>query len=93
LSSPRRPRETKFWTFPDLLEGDDLLPNEVPCGRVVESLPQRHMTNLMAATVLMQYLTTLLSDGTLLHSKSFFCARRGYVRSYPALDELDEVAL
>jgi len=51
------------------------------------------MTNLQAATVMMSYLTTLLSEGTLLHASSFFCARRGYVKSYPAMDELDEVAL
>jgi hypothetical protein len=34
----------------------------------------------------MQYLTTLLSDGTVLHHRSFFDARRGYVKSYPAAD-------
>ncbi len=83
--------------MPDLIEpggaGDDLLPNEVPCGQVVVSNPQRHMTNLLAATVIMQYLTPLISDGALLHARSFFCARRGYVKSYPAIDELNEVAL
>lgn len=85
--------------MPDLIEpgegspGDDLLPDEVPCGQAVVSNPQRHMTNLLAATVVMQYLTTLISEGTLLHARSFFCARRDYVKSYPAIDELDEVAL
>ena len=83
--------------MPDLIEpgeaGDERLPDEVPCGEVIESLPQRQMTNLLAATMMMSYLTTLLSEGTLLHSRSFFCARRGYVKSYPAMDELDEVAL
>lgn len=80
--------------MPDLIEDDgELLPSEVPCGQIVISNPQRHLTNVMAATVLTGYLTPLLSDGTLLHRMSLFCARRGYVRSYPALEALDEVAL
>jgi len=84
--------------MPGLIEPGDalddlLLPDEVPCGQVVVSNPQRHMTNLLAATVIMQYLTTLISDGTLLHASSFFDARRGYVKSYPAIDHLYEVAV
>lgn len=80
--------------MPDLIEDDgELLPSEVPCGRVVVSNPQRHLTNVLAATILTSYLTPLLLDGTLLHRMSLFCARRGYVRSYPALEALNEVAL
>ena len=81
--------------MPDLIgaEEGDLLPTEVPCGQVIKSLPQRQMTNLLAATVIMQYLTTLIADGTLLHHLSFFDARRGYARSEPVLDVLDELAL
>lgn len=80
--------------MPDLLEDDgEVLPTEVPCGQVVVSNPQRHLTNVFAATVLTGYLTTLLADGTLLHRMSLFCARSGYLRSYPALEILDEVAL
>ncbi len=79
--------------LPDLLDGDEPLPTEIPCGQVVASLPQRHMVNMLAATVVTQYLTTLLAEGTLIHSKSFFDARRGYVKSYPALDELEELAV
>ena len=71
----------------------DLLPNEVPCGRVVQSLPQRHATNLFAATVLMTFLTPLLSDGTLLHHAASFDARAGYLKSHPALNVLSEVAV
>jgi hypothetical protein len=80
--------------MPDLIEDDgEPLPTEVPCGQAVVSNPQRHLTNVLAATVLSSYLTTLLTDGTLLHRMSLFCARSGYVRSYPALEVLDEVAL
>lgn len=79
--------------MPDLLEGDDLLPDEAPFGEVVVSLPQRHLTNQLAATTLMQFLTPLLTDGTLLHYRSFFDARRGYTRSDPVIDALHEVAL
>jgi hypothetical protein len=80
--------------MPDLIEDDgEVLPSEIPCGRVVVSNPQRHLTNVMAATVLTSYLTPLLCDGTLLHRMSLFCARRGYVRSYPALEALDEISL
>jgi hypothetical protein len=79
--------------FPDLIEGEEALPTEIPCGQVAASDPQRHLTNLTAATVLMGYLTPLLSDGTILHHRSFFDARRGYVRSEAAIDALDEVAL
>jgi len=82
--------------YPDLLvpgnPHDEHHPEEVPCGQVVATLPQRHLTNLLAATMVMGFLTPLLSDGTILHSQAFFDARRGYVASYPALDEMDEVA-
>lgn len=84
--------------MPDLIKSGEAaeerwLPDEIPCGEVIESLPQRQMTNLLGATVMMAYLTTLLSEGALLHSRSFFCARRGFVKSYAAIDELEEVAL
>lgn len=79
--------------MPDLIEDDgEPLPSEVPCGQVVVGNPQRHLTNLAATTVLTPFLTTLLSDGTLLHRMSPFCARRGYVKSYPALEVMDFVA-
>ena len=79
--------------FEDLVDGDEPLPSEAPaCGEVIQSLPQRHQTNLFAATVLMGYLTTLLTEGTVLNHISFFDARQGFVRSKPALEVLDEVA-
>ncbi|MDQ3793656.1 MAG: hypothetical protein M3341_13730 [Actinomycetota bacterium] len=76
-----------------VLEGDDPLPNEVPCGRALESLPQQHTTNLVAAAVLLAFLTPLLGDGTLLHHAAFFDARAGYLKSYPTLNVLSEVAV
>ena len=82
--------------MPDLLEGDgpeDGIPDEIPCHAVVETRPQRFLTNLRAATVIMEYLGPLLADGHLLHARTFFDARRGYAKSYPAVDELDEVAV
>jgi len=82
--------------MPDLVEGEgpeDLIPDEVPCNQVVATRPQRFLTNLRAATVVMEYLGPLLTDGHLLHAGTFFDARRGYAKSYPALDELDEVAV
>ena len=79
--------------IPDLIEDDgELLPSEVPCGQVVVSNPQRALTNTWAAITLYSYLTDLLTDGTMLHRMSLFCARRGYVKSYPALEVMDEVA-
>lgn len=81
--------------MPDLLEGDgpgDLIPDEVPCNQVVATSPQRFLTNLRAATVVMEYLGPLLTDGHLLHARTFFDARRGYAKSYPAIDELDQVS-
>jgi hypothetical protein len=83
--------------MPDLIESaggpEDLVPDEVPCGQVVVSAPQRHATNLWAAALIYDYLQDLLSDGTVLHASSFFDARRKYVKSYPAIDELDQVAV
>lgn len=80
--------------IPDLVEDDgELLPSEVPCGQVVVSNPQRALTNTWAAITLHSYLTDLLTDGTLLHRMTLFCARRGYAKSYPALEVLDEVAV
>ncbi|MCL6445132.1 MAG: ThiF family adenylyltransferase [Alicyclobacillus sp.] len=78
--------------FPDLIE-EDKLPTEVSCGEVVVSNPQRLMTNLMAATTVLMYLHTLLVDGTLLHHRTFFEARRGWMRSEAAIDQLLEVSV
>lgn len=78
--------------FPDLIE-EDQLPTEVSCGEVAVSNPQRLMTNLQAATVVMSYLHTLLDDGTLFHHRSFFDARMGWVRSEPAIAHVLEVAM
>ena len=57
------------------------------------SHPQRHATTLWAAALLYDSLQDLLSDGTVLHASSFFDARRKYVKSYDAIDELDQVAV
>ncbi len=79
--------------IPDLLEGDDPPPKRGPLrpGGGVPATAAR--TNLFAATVLMTFLTPLLSDGTLLHHAAFFDARGGYLKSYPALNVLSEVAV
>ncbi len=80
--------------MPDLIQDDgELLPSEVPCGQAVVSNPQRHLTNITAATVLLSFLAPLLAEGALVNRMSLFCARTGYVRSHPALEALDEVAL
>lgn len=82
-------------TFPgliDVTDNSEPLPTEVRCGDVVASLPQRHQTNLFAATVLMGHLTSLLTEGTVLNHVSFFDARQAYVRSVPALDLIHETA-
>ena len=79
--------------LPDLIEHDgEPLPNEVPCGQVMVGNLQRHLKNLTAASILTSFLTTLESDGTLLHRMTLFCGRRGYVQSYPALEVMDDVA-
>ena len=83
--------------LPDLIAGDDKLPTEEEaeraCGEAVVENPQRHLANVFAATVVLQFLTPLLSDGTLLHSRAFFDARKGYSRSDAAVDSLLEVAV
>ena len=81
--------------FPDLITPDDdeRLPTEIRCGEVVVDHPQRFVTNLTAATCVLQYLHTLLADGTLLHHRTFFNAREGFVRSEKAIDHVLEVAI
>jgi hypothetical protein len=82
-------------TFPSLIEiedADDRHPGEIPCNELTASSPQRMTTNLMAANVVLTYLTTLLTEGTVLNCRSLFDARQGYVRSTPAVDEMDELA-
>lgn len=81
--------------FPDLImpDDDERLPTEIRCGEVVVDHPQRFMTNLTAATCVLQYLHTLLADGTLLHHRTFFNARAGFVRSEKAVDHVLEVAI
>lgn len=78
--------------FPDLME-EDQLPTEVSCGEVSVSNPQRLMTNLMAATTVMMILHTLLADGTILHHRTFFEARRGWMRSDAAVEQMLEVSV
>lgn len=81
-------------TFPELVEvadAEDRLPTEVPCGELAVSAPQRMTTNLLAANVVLSYLTPLLTEGTVLNCRSLFDARQGYVRSTPAVDEMDEL--
>ncbi len=83
--------------LPDLVLGDDKLPTEEEdaraCGEAIVENPQRHLSNLFAATIAMQFLTPLLSDGTILHSRAFFDGRKGYVRSAEAADSLLEIAV
>lgn len=78
--------------LPDLIE-EDKLPTEISCGEVIVTNPQRHLTNLMAATSVLMFLTSLLTDGTLLHSRVFFDAYKGYITSHPAISMLHEVAV
>jgi hypothetical protein len=47
----------------------------------------------MAATTVMMLLHTLLADGTILHHRTFFEARRGWMRSDAAIDALLEVSV
>ena len=76
--------------IPDLVKDDGgLLPSDVLCGQAVVSNPQRLLTNEWVAVVLNGYLTDLLTDDTLLHRLSLFCARRGYTKSYPVLAVMD----
>jgi hypothetical protein len=82
-------------TFPELVEvedADDRHPEEIPCGELTASAPQRMMTNLLAANVVLSYLTPLLTEGTVLNCRSVFDSRQGYVRSTPAMDEMEEFA-
>ncbi len=81
-------------TFPELVEvetGEDGHPQEIPCGELAASAPQRAMTNLLAANVMLSYLTPLLTEGAVLNCRSLFDARQGYVRSTPAIDEMEEI--
>lgn len=81
-------------TFPSLIEvedAEDRHPAEIPCNELAASAPQRMTTNLVAANVLLTYLTTLLTEGTILNCRSIFDARQQYVRSTPAVDEMDEL--
>ena len=78
--------------FPDLIEPDQL-PTEVSCGEVVVSNPQRLFTNLMAATMVLLYLHTMLVDGMILHHRKFFEARKGWIRSEPAIEQMLEASI
>lgn len=73
--------------FPDLIEvedPEDRLPTEIPCGDAIVSNPQRQVTNVLAATVLLSYLTPILTEGVVPNSLTFFDARKGYLRSQRA---------
>lgn len=73
--------------FPDLIDvedPDDRLPTDIPCGEAIVSNPQRQVTNVLAATVLLSYLTPILTEGVVPNSLTFFDARKGYLRSQSA---------
>ena len=70
--------------FPDLIDvedPEDRLPTDIPCGEAIVSNPQRQITNVLAATVLLSYLTPILTEGVVPNCLTFFDARKGYVRS------------
>lgn len=67
--------------YPDVL--GDVKENFFPsqsCGRVVVNYPQRMQTNLMAATVVLGYLNTILADGVALTHYTNFNARNQVMR-------------
>lgn len=73
--------------FPDLIDVEDLddrLPTDIPCGEAIVSNPQRQITNVLAATVLLSYLTPILTEGVVPNSLTFFDARKNYQRSRKA---------
>lgn len=73
--------------FPELIEvedPEDRLPTEIPCGEAVVSQPQRLITNVQAATVLLSYLTPILTEGVVPNSVTFFDSRKGFQRSRKA---------
>lgn len=74
--------------FPELVEvedPDDRMPTEIPCGEAVVSQPQRLITNIQAATVLLSYLTPILTEGVVPNHLTFFDSRKGYQRSQRAV--------
>lgn len=81
--------------FPDLLTDDENQPRlgagGAACGDEVVSNPQRLMTNVMAATCIMGYLHTLLVDGTIVNHRTFFDARKNFVRSDAAIRHVLQV--
>ncbi len=60
------------------------LPIKPACEEATAADSQR-LTNYFATVALMSYLNTLLLEGALLHHRSFFDARSGYMRSDPAV--------
>lgn len=79
--------------FPDLFvveEEQDRHPER--CSETMVSNPQRLMTNNMAAACVMMYLHTLLGEGVLIHHRTMFDARRGYVSSHSAIDNMLQVS-
>ena len=80
--------------IPGLLDGDDDLPrNDGACGEVATSEPQRHLTNHFAALAVMGFLNHLVTEGSLVNSRTFFDARSSYMRSDPASAALLELGL
>ncbi|MGF1473312.1 MAG: ThiF family adenylyltransferase [Rubrobacteraceae bacterium] len=79
--------------FPNLIEDDEPVLREEACGNVTTTEPQRHLTNHFAAVAVMGYLNSLLSEGTLVNSRTFFDARSGYMRSDTASSALLELGI
>ena len=79
--------------FPNLIEDDGDDPVEEACGEVTAAEPQRHLANHFAAVAVMGFLNSLLSEGALVNSRTFFDARSGYMRSDSAASALLELGV
>lgn len=76
--------------FPNLLDNaeNELKPSE-SCSALLQSEPQRLITNRYAALIIAGYINELLSTNTIRNHKSVFNSRENYIQTSPIPSEED----
>jgi len=68
--------------FPDILTDEDqIAPSEMSCSNIIVNEPQRLITNRFAATVVAGYLNELFDTATITNHKTYFHAKKQYMRA------------
>ncbi len=74
--------------YPDVLTDEDTIaPSDISCDRVVESQPQRRITNQYSALAVNNMLNFIINQYLIVNHHIVFHAKKGYSRAFPVTEE------